>query len=160
MSRRRAVLLVLLLASFLAAACDQGGGNEPSPSLPKTATLAVTNGLSRSELTVEIAGTPEERSRGLMFRDELAEDAGMLFVFEEDSEAGFWMLDTTIPLSIAFITADGTILDLQDMQPLMEERTRPPGPYRYALEVNQGWFWRNGYAVGDRVEGLEGLGGQ
>lgn len=101
---------------------------------------------------MELARTAGERSRGLMFREELAEDGGMLFVYVEDTEAGFWMKDTLIPLSIAFIAADGTILDIQDMEPLSEDTHRPPEPYRYGLEVNQGWFQQNGFNVGDRVE--------
>ena len=76
----------------------------------------------------------------------------MLFVFPSDTEARFWMKDTPSPLSIAFIAADGTILDVQDMEPFSTELHRPPQPYRFALELNQGWFERNGFGVGDRVE--------
>ena len=76
----------------------------------------------------------------------------MLFIFSGDTEAGFWMKDTLIPLSIAFIAADGTILDVQEMEPLSEDKHRPPAPYRYALEVNQGWFEERGFGTGDRVE--------
>ncbi|KKM61697.1 hypothetical protein LCGC14_1529160, partial [marine sediment metagenome] len=93
-----------------------------------------------------------ERGRGLMDREELPEDGGMLFVFLGDTQAAFWMKDTLIPLSIAFIAADGTILDVQDMEPLSEDAHRPPEPYRYALEVNQGWFREHGLGRGDRVE--------
>ena len=76
----------------------------------------------------------------------------MLFIFSGDTKAGFWMKDTLIPLSIAFIAADGTILDVQEMEPLSEDKHRPPAPYRYALEVNQGWFQEHGLGPGGRVE--------
>ena len=137
-----------VLAAALAVACgdaDDGGVS--------TATIVLTDdGGSRQELTVELARTPAERSRGLMSREELAEDGGMLFIFSGDTKAGFWMKDTLIPLSIAFIAEDGAILDVQDMEALSEERHRPPVPYRYALEVNQGWFEEQGFGTGDRVE--------
>ena len=148
----RPLALVTALAISLGLACGGGDGDA-------TATIVVIGGEGEGvELTVELARTAGERSRGLMFRDELAEDGGMLFVYVEDTEAGFWMKDTLIPLSIAFIAADGTILDVQDMEPLSEELYRPPEPYRYALEVNQGWFREHGLGRGDRVEIPEGIG--
>ncbi|MEX0801469.1 MAG: DUF192 domain-containing protein [Dehalococcoidia bacterium] len=159
MRARGALLLALLLAWAVGFACDgSGSSDEPSPEGLTTATVVVADGESRSELEVEIADEPQERAPGLMFREELPEDAGMLFVFPGDTQVGFWMKDTTIPFSIAFIAAEGTILDVRDMEPLSEELTRAPGPYRYALEVNQGWFQRHGYGLGDRVEGLAGVG--
>jgi uncharacterized membrane protein (UPF0127 family) len=142
----RPLALVTALAISLGLACGGGDGDA-------TATIVVIGGEGEGvELTVALARTVGERSRGLMFREELAEDGGMLFVFPEDTEAGFWMKDTLIPLSIAFIAADGTILDIQDMEPLSEDTHRPPKPYRYGLEVNQGWFGRYGFGPGDRVE--------
>ncbi len=142
----RASGLATALVISLGLACGGGDGDA-------TATIVVIGGEGEGvELAVEVARTSEERSRGLMFREELAEDGGMLFVFPEDTEAGFWMKDTLIPLSIAFIAADGTILGVQDMESLSEELHRPPGRYRYALEVNQGWFREHGLGQGDRVE--------
>jgi hypothetical protein len=143
---QRPLALVTALAISLGLACGGGDGDA-------TATIVVIGGEGEGvELMVELARTAGERSRGLMFREELAEDGGMLFVYEEDTEAGFWMKDTLIPLSIAFIAADGTILDIQDMEPLSEDTHRPPEPYRYALEVNQGWFREHGLGREDRVE--------
>ncbi len=142
----RPLTLVTAFAIALGFACGGGDGDA-------TATIVVIGSEGEGvELRVELARTAGERSRGLMFREELAEDGGMLFVFPEDTEAGFWMKDTLIPLSIAFIAADGTILDIQDMEPLSEDTHRPSEEYRYALEVNQGWFRQNGFDVGDRVE--------
>jgi len=142
-----AIAVVLILVS--AAACSDGGDDSGLP----TATVVMTDDEgARVELTVEVPRTGEEFSRGLMFRESLPEDRGMLFIFGEDTHAGFWMRDTSVALSIAFITEDGTILDIQDMASLSTDVHQPPGPYRYALEVNQGWFQRHAYEAGDRVE--------
>ncbi len=142
----RPLALVTALAISLGLACGGGDGDA-------TATIVVIGGEGEGvELTVELARTAGERRRGLMSREELPEDGGMLFVFPGDTEVGFWMKDTLIPLSIAFIAEDGAILDVQDMEALSEELHRPPQPYRYALEVNQGWFRERGLGRGDRVE--------
>jgi len=103
-------------------------------------------------LNVEVADTAEKRARGLMLRTSLAEDDGMLFVFEGESKAGFYMKDTLIPLSIAFIDANGTIVDIQDMQPQTTDVHYSEKPYRYAVEANQGWYGKKGIVVGDKVE--------
>ncbi len=148
----RPLALVMAFAIALGFACGGGDGGDGGDD-DGTATIVVIGGEGEGvELTVELARTSGERSRGLMLREELAEDGGMLFVYVEDTGAGFWMKDTLIPLSVAFIAADGTILDIQDMEPLSTELHRPPEPYRYGLEVNQGWFQQNGFDVGDRVE--------
>lgn len=151
-------LAALAAFALLAAACpgdrgEDGGASPTASAIGDTIVVtAIDSTGSEYNLTVEVARTAEERARGLMFREELAEDAGMLFVYESDSAASFWMKDTLIPLSIAFIAADGTILEVQDMEPLSEERHRPAQPYRYALEVNRGWFEGHGLGAGDRVE--------
>ena len=101
---------------------------------------------------VELAVTEDERARGLMFRQELGPDEGMLFVFPESAPRSFWMKDTPLPLSIAFISAGGRILEIYDMEPLTLTPIRSRSPARYALEVNQGRFSEVGVAPGDRVE--------
>jgi uncharacterized protein len=116
-----------------------------------TVTLARADGQSR-QLQVEVAADENSRSRGLMFRPSMPEDAGMMFLFPEDIDGAFWMQNTLIPLSIAFIGADGRILEIQDMQPQTTDFHRPAQPYRSALEVNQGYFGRSGVKVGDRAE--------
>ena len=104
-------------------------------------------------LFVEIAATPTARTCGLSQRDSLPEDSGMLFVFPTSRLASFWMKDTRIPLSIAFLDDAGRIVGIQKMIPLnIEKRYRSNQPVRYALEVNQGWFNQNGIHVGDRIE--------
>ncbi len=152
---RPAVALVLSLLLTLAAACGSGDDNKghgDDGALP-TATIALVDAAgNRTELTVELARTSAERRRGLMFREELPEDRGMLFVFERETKTGFWMKDTLVPLSIGFIAGDGMVLETQDMAPLSEALHIPAQAYRYALEVNQGWFGRHGLGAGDRVE--------
>jgi len=102
-----------------------------------------------SSLRVEIADTPEALKKGLMFRESLDEDSGMLFVFERPSRYTFWMKDTSIPLSIAFLNREGKITRMYDMEPLNETKTYPsPRRTLYAIEVNQGWFDKNGITVG------------
>lgn len=149
---RPALALALPLLLALAAACGSGGDSKGGDDGDGQPTLAIVGDDARAELKVELAVTAEQRSRGLMFREELPEERGMLFVFERETKAGFWMKNTKIPLSIAFIAGDGMILETQDMEPLSEELHTPAQAYRYALEVNQGWFERHGLGLGDRVE--------
>lgn len=89
---------------------------------------------------------------GLSNRSSLAADSGMVFVFSSDTQTPFWMKDTLIPLSIAFISSDGTIVEIQDMQPETENLHYPAKLYRYAVEANQGYFRNNGIVAGDRVD--------
>ncbi|HMA66390.1 MAG TPA: DUF192 domain-containing protein [Desulfosalsimonadaceae bacterium] len=101
---------------------------------------------------VELAATPEARKKGLMYRKELAEDSGMLFVYPEEDYRFFYMKNTFIPLSIAFINKDMKIIDIRRMKPLEETPIRSAGKARYALEVNRGFFQRRGVSVGDTLE--------
>lgn len=122
-----------------------------APPLPR-ANLTITN--SRGEqinMMVEVANTPASMQLGLMFRPSMPPDEGMLFDFGQDTTSGFWMQNTILPLSIAFIVADGTILDIKDMQPLDQTTISPSGPYRYALEANQGFYRAHNIAPGDKV---------
>lgn len=105
-------------------------------------------------MIVEVASTQGQRARGLMFRPSLAADAGMLFVYPDSAIRRFWMKDTRVPLSIAFIDDHGEIKRIADMQPLSTDRTSSLYPVRYALEVNQGWFAEHEVEVGDTVTGL------
>jgi len=120
-----------------------------SPEVPAVTFTSAAGGTAT--LAVEVADTPEERSVGLMNRESLPEDAGMLFIWPEDTGSGFWMKDTPIPLSVAFIDAGGVIVDIQDMQAQDETLHQSPAPYRYAVEANQGWFGGHGIEPGDTV---------
>ncbi len=122
-----------------------------SAAAPATARITTAGG-KQVVVRTEVADTSESRSVGLSRRPSLPEDAGMLFVFPGEDQAAFWMKDTLIPLSIAFIASDGRILEIQDMEPLSEALHRPAQRYRYALEVNQGFFKKNEVNAGDRVE--------
>ena len=108
--------------------------------------------LKGKEIWVEVARTPDQRTRGLMGRKHLAEDEGMLFIFETDGYHSFWMKDTLVPLSIAFIDREGKILGIADMEPLTLESHPPPRPILYALEMKKRWFSTNGIQVGDRLK--------
>jgi len=109
--------------------------------------------LKGNPLTVELATTPTSRGCGLSQRHELPQNRGMLFIFADLRPRNFWMKDTFIPLSIAFLDKSGRIFRIQDMVPLQTDQQYPSiQPAAYALEVNQGWFSRHGVAVGDVVE--------
>lgn len=104
--------------------------------------------INTKEILVEIAKTPEERNHGLMGRRDLGKDEGMLFIFEAEDYHGFWMKNTLLPLSIAFIDKDGRIVKITDMKPQTLDSHMPPRPILYALEMKQGWFSHNGIKVG------------
>jgi len=105
-------------------------------------------------VVAEVATTPDERSVGLMNRFSLQPDHGMVFVFEQPQPLGFWMKNTYIPLSIAFIDADGRILNIEDMAPQTLETHWSKGLALYALEMKQGWFRQNAIAPGSVVKRL------
>ncbi len=137
----------LMLLSLMLPGCAREEGPDRSEGDGK-----ITIRVDGIPVRVEVADSPEKRRQGLMFRETLPANEGMLFVFEREQLLSFWMKDTSIPLSIAFITRDGEIADIQDMEPL-DERTfhQSPRPALYALEMNQGWFGRRRVEAGDRV---------
>ncbi|MDQ3910520.1 MAG: DUF192 domain-containing protein [Actinomycetota bacterium] len=149
------IILFALLVSLVTARCageaSTPDDNATSSDGTSTLTIETSNGQN-IEVEVEIADNEAERMKGLMERTELAENAGMLFVFEEEQPRSFWMKNTLIPLSIAYIDAEERIIDTQDMQPLDETVHRSAGPAMYALEVHQGFFEERGVEVGDTVE--------
>lgn len=107
-------------------------------------------------LTVEVAATSETRATGLMNRFSLQQDHGMLFVFEAPQPLPFWMKDTYIPLSIAFVDGNGRILNIEDMRPKDEASHWSRGAALYAIEMRQGWFASKGIGAGSVVKGLPG----
>jgi uncharacterized protein len=106
------------------------------------------------KITVEVADSEESRKLGLMHRDHLGADTGMLFVYADSAVRNFWMKDTRIPLSIAFIGRSGEIVRIDDMAPFDTSRVSSLSPVPYALEMNQGWFAAHGIEAGDKVKGL------
>ena len=105
-------------------------------------------------LWVEIADTPRAIWRGLMDRDNLPDEHGMLFIFPEERIVGMWMKNTRIPVSVAFIDREFRIQSIADMEPYSLEIHRSDGPVRYALEVNRGWFQRHGFGPDDALYGV------
>jgi uncharacterized membrane protein (UPF0127 family) len=104
-------------------------------------------------ISAELARTPQQRAVGLMYRRELGANAGMLFVFEQPGKQCFWMKNTLLPLSIAFLKDDGEVVDIADMQPHALQLTCSTAPVRLALEMNQGWFAKRGIKAGSRLGG-------
>lgn len=140
-SRSRPLLAGLALALFTVVARAE---------LPEIS-LAV-NG---HKLTAEVAANDETRMQGLMHRRVLPENRGMLFVFRETTRHAMWMMNTYIPLSVAFLDERGVIINIADMQPQTQDTHPAARPAKYALEVNQGWFKKRGIVAGAKVEGIE-----
>ncbi len=124
----------------------------PQPRLPQVE-LAAGIHLIKAELATD----PASRARGLMFREHLGPNEGMLFVFPEKSRQCFWMRNTLVPLSIAFIDDDGAVANIADMQPRSDDSHCSARAIRYALEMEQGWFAKRGIAPGSRLRGPPGM---
>jgi uncharacterized membrane protein (UPF0127 family) len=118
----------------------------------------ITLAIDKHTLTAEVANTDATRSTGLMHRRMLPANRGMLFVFPEVGIHAMWMMNTHIPLSVAFIDSEGTIINIADMQPHTQNAHPASRPARYALEMNQSWFRTRGIKPGDKVQGLERAG--
>ena len=106
-------------------------------------------------IRAEVANTFDSRARGLMFRKSLGANQGMLFVFTEVAPHCMWMKNTYVPLSVAFMDEQGTIVSVHDMQPLNETSHCAAKPARYALEMNQGWFAQKSIKPGAKIGGLD-----
>jgi|TARA_Y100000593_G_C4237872_1_gene300538 uncharacterized membrane protein (UPF0127 family) len=105
-------------------------------------------------LQVELANDEQSRNQGLMFRESLPDDSGMLFVFPDLDQRSFWMKDTYIPLSIAYLNEKGEILNIEDMHPFNLSGVKSKGPAMCALEMNRGWFHENNIFPGDIIYGI------
>ena len=110
--------------------------------------------IGEQRLTAEVADTDAARQHGLMFRERLPANHGMLFVWDRPARYAMWMQNTPLPLSVAFINADGRIVNIEDMQPHTQNTHQARTPVIYALEMEQGWFDTRGIRPGDRVSGL------
>ncbi len=144
----------ILLSTAFSTACGKAENQktasaQPSEEQSSNPSIKI-DGIS---LEIEIVQDAESRQLGLMYREELAENLGMLFVFESTQILSFWMRNTFIPLDIAFIDAGGLIVDIQRMEPLDESRQYiSAAPALYALEVNAGWFEKNSVKRGSKVQ--------
>ncbi|MGN6831038.1 DUF192 domain-containing protein [Paucibacter sp. M5-1] len=134
--------LLLVLALGLAQAQDKP---QQLPVTPLTAGMHL--------IQAEVAQTQEQRAIGLMHRPSMPTNAGMLFVFEEAGVQCFWMKNTLLPLSIAFVADDGSIVNIAEMQAMSEASHCSARPVRYALEMNQGWFAKRGIKAGTKLKG-------
>jgi len=145
----------LATAVILIASCSVHFVSVEARTPPQEVLPTVTLRIGGATVVAEVADEPDERTTGLMGRTALDDGRGMLFVFPAPQAMGFWMRDTLIPLSIAYLNAAGVIREIHDLQPLDEKPAR--SAFRdlvYALEVPQGWFHRNKILPGDRVLGL------
>ena len=113
----------------------------------------VTLTLGMHSLDVQVATTPEQRQIGLMFRKEMPQHEGMIFVFEQAAQQCFWMKNTLLPLTAAFVADDGTIVNLADMKPQTLDSHCSNQPVRYVLEMNKGWFEKKGIKAGSKLGG-------
>jgi uncharacterized membrane protein (UPF0127 family) len=105
-------------------------------------------------LRVEVASTVEQRMKGLMFREKMGRNDGMLFVFEDPGYHAMWMKNTPLALSVAFVDGEGRILNITDMEPQTLDQHFAAGPARYAIETHKGWFAERRIKPGDKVAGL------
>jgi uncharacterized membrane protein (UPF0127 family) len=110
--------------------------------------------IGKHALRVEVAANDAQRSRGLMHREKMAKNDGMLFIFDEPGYHSMWMMNTLIPLSVAFLDKSGVILNIEDMEPRTTDAHTAAGPAVYAIETNKGWFAERKIKPGDKVTGL------
>jgi uncharacterized membrane protein (UPF0127 family) len=143
--KRLFVSLSCLLAALSGSAWSQ---EQAQLQLPRT-TLSAGMHL----IQTQVAATPEQRATGLMHRKEMPANEGMLFVFEQPAGQCFWMKNTLLPLTAAFVADDGTIVNLADMKPQTLDSHCSAKPVRYVLEMNQGWFAKRGIQAGAQLSG-------
>ena len=137
--------LLLLLLVVTGAAWSQDAAQLRLPRVSLSAGMHL--------IQAQVAATPQQRATGLMFRQDMPANEGMLFVFEQASEQCFWMKNTLIPLTAAFVADDGTIVNLADMQPQSLDSHCSARPVRFVLEMNKGWFDKRGLKAGSKLAG-------
>ncbi len=142
--------LLIMAALFAARTADDDATSSPPSVVGEALTILTADGTT-ARLQAEIAESLEQRSQGLMRRTSLAPDSGMLFIIEPPGR-GFWMKDTPLSLTVAFIADCGEIVDFADLDPLSEEVKNTEGRYVFALEMERGWFAANQVAVGDVIQ--------
>ena len=148
-SRRRAVAAKSVIGAALLCAASLGLAQD-SPQL-NLQRIELTAGMHR--IDAQVAQSPQERKIGLMYRQDMPPQEGMLFVFDQPATQCFWMKNTPLPLTAAFVADDGTIVNLADMQPHKTDSHCSAQPVRYVLEMNQGWFAKKGLKAGFKLKG-------
>jgi uncharacterized membrane protein (UPF0127 family) len=136
-------VLATLLAAAAAAAAQDGPQQLP----------AITLNAGMHLIHAEVAQTPQQRSTGLMFRQTMGTNEGMLFAFEDAGQQCFWMKNTLLPLSVAFVADDGSIVNIENMKPQTLDSHCSVKPVRFVLEMNDGWFAKRGIKSGFRLQG-------
>jgi uncharacterized membrane protein (UPF0127 family) len=137
-----------LFALAFALAATVALAQEPQMSLPRVKLAA-----GMHQIDAQVASTPDQRATGLMHRQDMPQHEGMLFVFEQPSQQCFWMKNTLLPLSIAFVADDGTIVNIDEMAPQTLDSHCSAKPVRYVLEMNKGWFAKKGIKAGTKLTG-------
>ena len=137
----------LLLASSMLSGTAHAQ-DAPQMDLPR---VKISAGMH--QITAQVAQSPEQRSTGLMHRKDMPQAEGMLFIFEQPTQQCFWMKNTLLPLTAAFVADDGTIVNLADMKPHTTDSHCSSKPVRYVLEMNQGWFAKKGLKAGFKLGG-------
>ena len=143
--RSAAAAVFLLLASLVSAVAIAQDGPQKLPS--------ITLGAGMYLIQAEVAQTPEQRSTGLMFRSAMGANEGMLFAFEEAGQQCFWMKNTLLPLSVAFVADDGSVVNIENMKPQTLDSHCSSKPVRFVLEMNDGWFAKRGIKPGFKLTG-------
>jgi uncharacterized protein len=136
------------LAFALALAAAAALAQEPQMNLPR---VQLSAGMH--QIQAQVAATPDQRMTGLMHRKEMPQHEGMLFVFEQPAQQCFWMKNTLLPLSVAFVGDDGTIVNIEEMKPQTLDSHCSARPVRYVLEMNTGWFAKKGVKPGEKLRG-------
>jgi len=139
------IVCLSLVLSIASPAWSQG--------TPQTQLQRITLSAGIHQIDTQVALTPEQHQIGLMYRSEMPQNEGMIFVFPAPSQQCFWMKNTILPLTAAFIADDGTIVNLEDMKPQTTDSHCSVKPVRYVLEMNQGWFAKKGIKAGSKMNG-------
>lgn len=147
------MILVKRLAFFFAVLLLAAGGSARAQSGPQPRLPIVELTAGMHLIKAELAVTPEQQQIGMMFRRTMGTNEGMLFVNDEPGQRCFWMRNTLLPLTAAFIADDGTIVNLADMKPQSDDSHCSAKPVRFVLEMNQGWFAKRGLKPGTKLRG-------
>jgi uncharacterized protein len=145
---QRTFSLLALFTFTVAYAAMASAQDEPQMKLQR---IKLSAGMH--QIDTQLAQTPEQRQIGLMWRKDMPQHEGMLFIFEQPSQQCFWMKNTLLPLTAAFVADDGTIVNLEDMKPQTTEPHCSAKPVRYVLEMNKGWFAKKGIQAGSKLAG-------
>jgi len=127
------------------------------PAVADSALRVISLNVGKHPIRVEVVQKDEDRTKGLMIREKLGKNDGMLFIFPDPGYHSMWMMNTLIPLSVAFLDRDGVILNVEDMEPKTTDSHMAAGPAVYAIETNKGWFAERKLKPGDKVTGLPGV---